>query len=389
MIRKSMNTPQSPLYVWQRKDWPQWRFDPAAVQKALSSARLAQGMLLGAVHAIGFGSADLDKVLSEIWVQEAISTAAIEGQALDLDQVRSSVMRKVANRYVGASSRHIDGLVDMMDDAVANCDQPLDENRLCSWQAALFPTGRSGVEKIEVGRYRSFDEPMQIVSGRPGREVVHYRAPDSRDVPAEMDKFLRWFSQGPRMDIVIKAAIAHLWFETIHPFHDGNGRIGRAIIDSIIAQETGGDKRLYSMSRQMEENRGQYYEQLNQAQKGDLDITDWVIWFADQFAASCQKSLKHIDAALEKARYWAAHSGDEFNERQMKVLKKLLDAGNGGFLGGLTREKYTKITGCSDATATRDLSDLSQKGALASTGVGKGTKYFVNVPGWHGDSAPS
>jgi len=298
-------------------------------------------------------------------------------------------MRKVANRYVGASSRHIDGLVDMMDDAVANCDQPLDENRLCSWQAALFPTGRSGVEKIEVGRYRSFDEPMQIVSGRPGREVVHYRAPDSRDVPAEMDKFLRWFSQGPRMDIVIKAAIAHLWFETIHPFHDGNGRIGRAIIDSIIAQETGGDKRLYSMSRQMEENRGQYYEQLNQAQKGDLDITDWVIWFADQFAASCQKSLKHIDAALEKARYWAAHSGDEFNERQMKVLKKLLDAGNGGFLGGLTREKYTKITGCSDATATRDLSDLSQKGALASTGVGKGTKYFVNVPGWHGDSAPS
>ena len=379
-----MNTPHAHLYVWQRPTWPAWKYDRLALSRILAQARLRQGLVLGKAQAVGMQGEAFSLVVEDIWVQEVIATAAIEGQKLDFDQVRSSVMRMLGMADTGASSRHVDGLVEVMQDALQNFAVPLDEDRLCRWQSALFPGGTSGIKRIEVGRYRTFADAIQIVSGRPGHEVAHYRAPDSVNIPGEMARFLTWFNKSGAEDGIVRAAIAHLWFETIHPFEDGNGRIGRAVMDMIIARDANSPIRLYSMSRQLQENRSAYYDALNLAQKGDGDgdVTSWVQWFVTQFAAACITSERLIDQALEKARYWSAHAGDRFNERQRKALQKLLDAGDGGFLGGLTADKYCKITAASKATATRDLADLLQKHALFSRGVGKATKYYINVPGW-------
>lgn len=349
----------------------------------LAQARQQQGIVIGKAQAVGLKNGNLLQVINDIWVREVVATAAIEGQKLDIDMVRSSVMRKLGLADAGAASRDVDGLVDVMHDASRNHAVPLDVDRLCRWQSALFPGGTSGIRRIEVGKFRTFPEPMQIISGRIGKETVHYRAPDSAQVPREMALLLDWFNRPARIDGIVRAAIAHLWFETIHPFEDGNGRIGRAIIDMAIAQDADQETRLYSMARQMQENRAAYYDELNNAQKGDLDITQWITWFVTQFSAACEQSGRHIDQALEKARFWSAHAATQFNARQRKTLQKLLDAGDGGFLGGLTAEKHGKITGASKASATRDLTDLLQKGALVSRGVGKATKYYVNVPGWH------
>ena len=377
-----MNTPQTVVYGWQLPTWPAWKYDAQALGAALAWARLKQGQVLGKAQALGLTSAAFAPVINEIWVQEVVATAAIEGQKLDFDQVRSSVKRMLGMADSGMSSRHVDGLVEVMQDAVQHYSFGLDEDRLCRWQSALFPGGTSGIQRIEVGKFRSFNEAMQIVSGRPGREQVHYQAPDSGRVPAEMARFLAWFNAPDSGGGIVRAALAHLWFETIHPFEDGNGRIGRAIMDRAIAQDTKSETRLYSMSRQLEQNRTAYYDALNAAQRGDGDITQWVQWFASQFAQACMKSEGLIDLALGKARFWAAHALHRFNERQRKTLQKLLDAGDGGFLGGLTAEKYCKITGTSKATATRDLSDLLTSGALFTRGIGKATKYYVNMPGW-------
>lgn len=378
-----MNAPQRPLYVWQQAAWPDWHYDDKALIVPLAQARQQQGIVVGKAQAIGLESDNLTSVVNEIWVQEVMATAAIEGQKLDLEQVRSSVMRKLGLAGAGPSSRHVDGLVDVMHDASQHFALALDADRLCRWQSALFPGGTSGIQRIEVGKFRTFQEPMQIISGAIGKEIVHYRAPDSAQVPIEMARFLAWFNQPCQADGIVRAAIAHLWFETIHPFEDGNGRVGRAIMDMAIAQDARQQERLYSMSRQLQENRSAYYDALNHAQKGELDITRWLIWFVTQFSAACLKSGLLIDKALEKARYWSTHANQDFNQRQRKTLQKLLDAGDGGFLGGLSTDKYSKITGASKATASRDLSDLLQKGALISRGVGKATKYFVNVPEWH------
>jgi len=234
-----------------------------------------------------------------------------------------------------------------------------------------------------VGKLRSFADPMQIVSGRPGREKVHYRAPDSAQVPAEMKQFIQWFNRPGKLDQIIRAAIAHVWFETIHPFEDGNGRIGRAIIDLVIAQDLQQPLWLCNMSRQLQKNRSAYYDQINAAQSGNLDITEWLRWFIEQFAATCQQSNQAIDLAIEKAHFWQSHDENLLNPRQRKTLKKLLDAGDGGYLGGMTADKHCKITGASKATATRDLTDLVQKGALLVVGQGKSTSYVVNVKGWN------
>ena len=382
MIRNLMNTPHAPPYVWQRSTWPAWQYDSQALAETLAQARLSQGVVLGKAQAVGMQGEAFSSVINEIWFQEVMATAAIEGEKLDFDQVRSSVMRMLGIADTGVSSRHVDGLVEVMQDAVQNFLAPLDEDRLCRWQSALFPGGTSGIKRIEIGRYRTFAEPMQIVSGPPGHEVTHYRAPDSAQVASEMARFIAWLNQPSADDGIVRAAIAHLWFETIHPFEDGNGRIGRAIIDLVIAQDANSPIRLYSLSRQLQKNRSAYYDALNLAQCGNGDITSWVQWFATQFTAACINSERLIDQALDKARYWATHSADQLNERQRKVLQKLLDAGDGGILGGLTAEKYCKITGTSKATATRDLADLLQKQALILRGVGKATKYYANVPGW-------
>lgn len=373
----SCPTPLS--YVWSQPGWPAFTFSQAALTDTLGRARLAQGTVHGLAQAIGL--AHHPEILHDIWVGEAMATAGIEGEKLNLDAVRSSVLRKIGGARGGIAPKNVDGLVDVMDDATRNFSKKLTHARLCNWQAALFPTGRSGLARIEVGAYRSHADPMQIVSGRQGKEKVHYVAPPSTKVHTEMTRFLAWFhdsAPGGRIviDGVARAAIAHLWFETIHPFEDGNGRIGRALCDLVLAQDSNAPSRLYSLSRQLQENRAQYYDELNAAQCGTLDATRWVVWFAGQFEAACNKSAAIMQAAVDKAHFW--RSAPEINERQRKAVQRLLDAGPGGFAGGMSAEKYVNLTGASKATATRDLADLAEKGVLDIIGQGRGTRYALH-----------
>ena len=382
--------PRARTYIWQHPSWPALTFDPESVSAALSEARRLQGEVEGKARAIGIDRAG--EVMRDVLAQEVLATAAIEGEKLDPASVRSSVMRHLGLGDTGPHDRHVDGLVQVISDASSAFQQPLDHDRLCRWQSALFPGGASGIRRIAVGRYRDHADPMQIVSGQPGKEIVHYQAPPSHQVRAEMDRLLQWFAdtapvpgKSPVMDGLARAAIAHLWFESIHPFEDGNGRIGRALIDMAIAQDQGGPLRLYSLSRQLLESRAGYYDALNQAQRGAGDVTAWVQWFAGQIAAACARTSQVMDRAIEKSRFWADHSATQINARQRKVLQRLLDDGDGGFLGGLNADKYIKMTGVSKATATRDLAGLVAAQLLWTTGQGKGVRYYVNVPGWtHG-----
>jgi Fic family protein len=349
-----------------------------------------QGLVEGKAQAIGIERDG--QVARQLMEDEVIATAAIEGERLDPAAVRSSVMRRLGLATTGPRDRHVDGLVEVLNDAMSGFDTPLDGDRLQRWQSALFPGGTSGIRRIAVGRWRDHSEPMQIVSGPPGKEVVHYEAPPSRRVAKEMDRFLAWFAKTtpqpgrlPVLDGLARAALAHLWFESIHPFEDGNGRVGRAVVDMAIAQDHRVPVRLYSLSRQLLASRRGYYDALNAAQRGNGDATDWVLWFAQQFALACERSSQVIDRAIEKARFWQGHAHLELNERQRKVLQRLLDDGDGGFLGGLNVDKYIKLTGTSKPTATRDLADLVRHSLLWTTGQGKAVRYYVNVPGWtHG-----
>jgi Fic family protein len=377
------------LFVWQHPRWPKLSFDPQTTRAPLAQARRMQGAVEGKATAIGMDQSG--EFAREALAQEVISTAAIEGETLDPAAVRSSVMRRLGLSGAGQPNGQVDGLVEVIDDATTTFDLPLDDDRLFRWQSALFPLGTSGIRRIVVGRYRDHPDPMQIVSGMPGREVIHYEAPPSAKVPAEMAKFLDWFAkttplpgQPSQLDGLARAAVAHLWFETIHPFEDGNGRIGRAIVDMAIAQDHRAP-RLYSLSRQLLESRSDYYDALNAAQRGNGDVTNWVNWFAAKFSAACLRTGAVIDRALEKGRFWADHAHASLNARQRKVLQRLLDDGDGGFLGGLNAEKYMKMTGASKATATRDLSDLVESKMLRTAGRGKALRYCIDVPGWtHG-----
>lgn len=333
--------------------------------------------------------------LHELWVQEAVATSAIEGEQLNQDSVRSSVLRHLGVEADGSApvSRQVAGLVDVMEDATQNFAAALSKARLCRWHAALFPTGVSGMQRIRVGDYRNHADPMQIVSGSPGRELVHYTAPPSAQVDEQMRAFLQWFSdthpgkaQRLPLDGIARAAIAHLWFETIHPFEDGNGRIGRAIVDLALAQDAAAPQRMLSLSHQLLAERKGYYAVLQSAQHGGMDVSDWVLWFVQQYLRACEHTGSLIRIAMEKSRFWSQHAATELNARQRKVVRRLLDDGDGGFLGGLNAEKYIKITGTSKATATRDLSQLVQAGLLFTRGQGKALRYFVSVPGWsHAD----
>lgn len=380
-------------WIWRHPDWPDFTYDAQEVAPALAQAYLMHGVVEGKAAAIGLGRTS--EVALGALSDEVVATAAIEGDRLPPDAVRSSVMRRLGLPSVGPLDRHIDGLVAVVSDATLAFDQPLDEDRLCRWQSALFPGGTSGLQRIAVGRYRDHEDPMQIVSGLPRREVVHYEAPPSRDVPAQMLRFISWFNatapdhaaDPPRvpMDGVVRAAIAHLWFECIHPFEDGNGRVGRALIDMVLAQHLRPPVRLHSLSRQLLASRSAYYEALHSASRGGMDVTAWVQWFAGQCTAAYQSTSLIIDQALERRRFWVQHEHAELQPRQRKVLQRLLDDGDGGFLGGLNAEKYMKMTGVSKATATRDLSQMLGGGQLWSHGVGKAMRYYVNVPGWtHG-----
>jgi len=389
--------PPSKTYVWQRPGWPDLRYDAAAASPALLRARESKGKLHGMAHAIGIEG--LEEVMQELWTREALSTSAIEGEKLDIAVVRSSVLKRLGADEYGPIERHVDGLVEVMQDAITGHARPLDADRLCRWQSALFPGGTSGIRRIAVGRFRDHADPMQIVSGLPGREVVHYTAPPSAQVAREIEAFLAWFAatapkpargsartaNAPLIDGIARAAMAHLWFETVHPFEDGNGRIGRAIADMALAQDDGGSLRLYSLSRQLLLERRTYYDALAAAQAGDADVTSFVIWFADVFSGACDASMQVIEASLEKSRFWASHARQSLNERQRRLLQRLLDAGDGGFPGGLNVEKYLKMIKASKPTATRDLADLVKQGMLHTAGRGKALRYYISVPGWkHG-----
>ncbi len=383
------------LLIWQLEDWPKFTATSSAVEAALLQARKWQGKVIGRAAAVGL--AQSGSVLHEVMTQEVIATAAIEGEKLDPASVRSSILRQLGHlpdTDAAPRSRHVDGLVDVIQDATLGFEQPLTEDRLLRWQSALFPGGTSGIRRITVGRYRDHSDLMQIVSGQPGKEVIHYTAPPSAQVSFEMQAFLAWFAettpQNNNMDGnndglngITRAAIAHLWFESIHPFEDGNGRIGRAIMDMALAQDLGETTRLYSLSSQLMQHRKGYYDALHQAQHSSLDVSAWVLWFTQQFSLACQSTCALIDRALEKSTFWQTHSQTPLNERQRKVVQRLLDDGDGGFLGGLNAEKYMKITSTSKATATRDLADLVKNGLLRSAGQGKAVRYYVAVEGWN------
>lgn len=368
--------------IWRQPGWPDLRYDATKVATAVALARRAQGVVDGKLAAIGFEQRQ--EIAAETWTQEAVSTAAIEGERLDLDAVRSSVARRlgVAQAKSINTPRHVDGLLDVMDDAVTQADKPVTHDRLHAWQAALFPTGYSGLSRIRVGGYREHAEPMQIVSGRIGRETVHYEAPPSAVVPREMEQFLAWLDGPDEPSGLVKAALAHLWFETIHPFEDGNGRVGRAIVDLVLARESGEPTRVPRISQQLLARRADYYEQLEHAQHGELDVTTWVVWFVEQVQGAFEAASAVVDLSLTKAMFWNQHRAKDLSPRQRKAINALLDAGPGGFEGGMSTRKYESLTGAARATASRDLIELAALGLLVQVGAGRGTRYYLQIEGW-------
>jgi Fic family protein len=381
-----------PGWIWQAPAWPQFRYDRDTLSAALSQARLQQGVLLGKAAALE--AQELPLTQRDVWAEEAMATAAIEGESLDLAAVRSSVARRlgISSALAAAVPRNVEALLDVMEDATASWATDLSDERLCRWQAALFPGGLSSLRTVEAGRYRTHAEPMQIVSGPVGKETVHYEAPASSTVAEEMHKFLVWFNdtrdKAPA-DGIVRAGISHVWFESVHPFQDGNGRIGRAIVDMALAQDVRAPTRLLGMAARMRNDQARYYEALNQAQRGTGDITQWLAWFIDAFSASCQATAGLIDESLARAHFWSEHRTTSINERQRKALNKMLEAGPGRFKGGMTARKYQSLTGAIKITASRDLTELAGAGLLVRQGAGRSTFYNLPMPGWAWSPPPA
>jgi Fic family protein len=376
-----MGTP----WIWESASWPTLTYDLGRLGEPLRRARDEQGRLFGKAEAIGVD--ELARVQRDVWSGEAVATAAIEGEALDLASVRSSVARRlgITSDFIAAVPRNIEGLLDVMESAAADWNSDLTDDRLCRWQAAVFPAGGSALRSIETGCYRSHDDPMQIVSGPIGYEKVHYVAPPSAAVRAEMHNFLEWFNRtrGTSFDGILRAGLAHVWFESIHPFEDGNGRVGRAIIDMALAQDARKPTRLHGVSAALRRHQKSYYEALNLAQRGTGDVTAWLEWFITVFSESCQASAALIEESLTRARFWSDHKHLGLNERQRKALNKMLEAGPGRFEGGLTQRKYVGMTGASAATAWRDIEDLLKKGLIDhGDAAGRSTYYNLAIPGW-------
>jgi len=365
-------------YIWEQKNWPNFIWQNDKLINILSKARLAQGKLLSKVGALGLELSKESRF--EILVEETIKTAAIEGQKLDPEAVRSSVARRLGLPIAGmkAQDRNVEGLIDVILDAIGKYKKPLTIRRLWSWQAALFPTGYSGLRKIRVGAWRA-DDLMQIVSGPIGREKVHFEAPPSDRVAPEMKTFTDWWEKGAKnTDGLIRAGIAHFYFVTIHPFEDGNGRIARAISEMALAQDENLSQRYYSLSARIMKERDAYYDVLERSSKGKIDITEWLIWFLSCFLRALEDSETAISKVLKIAEFWQRHTQTVLNKNQRKVINRLTEAGPGGFIGGLTTRKYTAMTGASRATAYRDISDLITKGILTQ-GKGKGRSVSYNL----------
>ncbi len=361
-------------YIHEQDSWPNLHWSDERLVEPLAAVRHRQGRLIGHMEALGFPLRE-EAVLRTL-TEDVLKSSEIEGEVLDREQVRSSIARRLGMDVVGLveSDRNVEGVVEMMLDATQNFAQPLTADRLFGWHAALFPTGRSGMSRITVGAWRTIEgDPMQVVSGPIGREHVHYEAPEAARLKVEMERFLQWFETA-KADPVLKAGVAHLWFVTIHPFDDGNGRIARAIADLALARAEGTSQRFYSMSAQIRAERKAYYDLLESTQKGDLDITPWLLWFIGCLDRAFDGAETVLASVLRKARFWEALAGQPLNDRQRKVINRLLD----GFEGKLTNAKWVALTKTSPDTALRDINDLVSRGILTKeAGGGRSTSYSL------------
>ncbi len=368
------------LYIWNREKWPDFTWNAGVLLKPLGQSRLAQGRLLAQAGTLGLTLGVESRSL--ILVEEAVKTSEIEGQKLNAESVRSSVARRLGLSTAGLKTpdRNAEGLIDLLLDATVKHNHPLTLRRLKSWQASLFPTGYSGLKKIRVGQWRG-EEPMQVVSGPLGKEKVHFTAPPVKHLELEMKRFVQWFEEkSAGMDGLIRAGIAHLYFVTLHPFEDGNGRIARALTDMALTQDEGVKERYYSMSAQIMTERDAYYRNLEKTQKGDMDITPWLVWFLECLVRAIKASEATLGQVLAKAQFWRDYSQVPLSPRQRKVVNRLLDAGAGGFEGGLSTRKYVGMTKVSRATAYRELADLLVKKILIQTsGKGRNASYNLSV----------
>ena len=365
-------------YIHERDDWPHFTWQDHVLAARLPHVRHRQGRLIGRMEGLGF-SLQAEAVLHTL-TEDVIKSSDIEGEQLDKDQVRSSLARRLGMDIAGLipADRDVEGVVEMMLDATQNYAMPLTEDRLFGWHASLFPAGRSGLSKIATATWRDDrGGPMQVVSGPIGRERVHYQAPDAARVAAEMRAFLAWLEQPKDVDPVLVAGIAHLWFVTVHPFEDGNGRIARAIADLALARSEGSAQRFYSMSSQIRAERNRYYDMLESTQRGDMDITAWLQWFLECLEKAFDRAEETLSTVTGKARFWETIKDHALNERQRKVVNRMLD----GFEGKLTSSKWAKLTKSSQDTAGRDIDDLVRKGILArGEAGGRSTSYDLVMP---------
>lgn len=360
-------------YIWQLKDWPHWSYNHQRLATQLAQVHKAQGHLLGRMHDLGM---DLrDQATLRVLTEDVLKTSEIEGENLNPESVRSSIARRLGVD-IGAlapADRHVDGIVDMVLDATQRHDTPLTAERLFGWHAAMFPTGYSGLAKIRTGGWRDDAQgPMQVVSGYTHRQKVHYEAPPAHTLSAEMADFMLWFNMDQQHDPVLKAGLAHLWFVTVHPFDDGNGRMARAVGDMAMARAEGSAQRYYSLSAQIQRERKDYYDRLEATQKGQMDVTEWLEWFLGCLLRAVEGAEQTLSAVLLKARYWQKWASLPMNERQIKLLNKLFD----GFDGKLTSSKWAAIGKCSQDTALRDITDLLAQNVLRkSEASGRSTSY--------------
>ncbi|MBL7113056.1 MAG: Fic family protein [Bacteroidales bacterium] len=363
------------MFIYKNTDWPNFVWDDNRLINLLGTVRNLQGKLLGQMEAIGFSLRE-EAMLGTL-TTDVVKSSLIEGEVLDSEQVRSSIARRLGMDIAGLipSKREVDGVVEMMLDATQNYNQKLTKERLFDWQAALFPSERSGMYRIIVGDWRKDKTgPMQVVSGPIGKEKVHYEAPAAEKLENEMNRFLDWFNSENQLEPVIKSGIAHLWFVTIHPFEDGNGRIARAIGDMQLARAEKTNQRFYSLSDQIEHNKKSYYEILESTQTGSIDVTNWLVWYLECLTKALNRTEESLAKVMAKANFWKSHVTTILNERQHKMINRLLD----DFYGKLTTSKWAKITRCSQDTALRDIQDLLPKGILTKEpGGGRSTSYSI------------
>ncbi|AYF32696.1 DUF4172 domain-containing protein [Vreelandella alkaliphila] len=367
------------MYIWEQRNWPHFEWDEPALRPTLDAVRLLQGRVVGKTEAV-HGQADLDVEMDAL-IQNAIRTSEIEGERLDVGSVRSSVARQLGLEQAGVSARttpESEALVELLLQSTRQLDEPLTHERLCLWQSMLFVQGPGLISQVRVGELRG-DHPMQVVSGRLDRPTVHFEAPPRGQLEAELDAFITWFNHPPQgLDGLVRAGITHLWLITLHPFDDGNGRVTRAVTDRALAQAERQSVRFYSLSAAIMSRRRAYYDYLESTQKGSLDITPWLLWFLDTLKEALEQALLRIDRVLMKATFWQRHATTVLNERQIKVLNRLLDTAGEEFEQGINARKYQALAKVSKATATRDLAELLDKGCLSKLpGGGRSTRYTV------------